>query len=224
MNARPFADSMLALIGLGGAEIVLLAALVLIFWGARKLTELGRSMGRRREDSSPIPTNWAKDLLLTITQGFGVGRIPFAPGTFGSLVGLLWFTLLVSTGNFWFYLAGTILGLAFSVWCCGVAEEILHQTDPPAVVLDEITALPVCFLPWTASIWFHQGVLPSPESFFLSINLAATAAIFLLFRFFDVAKPWPIRQSQRLPGGWGVTVDDLLAALCVALITLPFVK
>ncbi len=115
-------------------------------------------------------------------------------------------------------------GLGLSVWLCGAAEKILQQTDPPSVVLDEITALPVCFLPWTASVWFHQGFLPPPEHFFRSTNVAITAAIFVLFRVFDVLKPWPIRQSQRLPGGWGVTVDDFLAALCVALIILPFLK
>ncbi len=161
-------------------------------------------------------------LVVWVAEGLGVGRIPLAPGTFGSLVGLLWFALLLATGDFWLYLGGTILGLALSVWCCGAAEKILRQTDPPSVVLDEITALPVCFLPWTASAWFHRGSLPPPESFFLSRNLAITAAIFLLFRGFDVVKPWLIRRSQRLPGGWGITVDDLLSALCVALITLPF--
>jgi phosphatidylglycerophosphatase A len=146
--------------------------------------------------------------------------MPGAPGTWGSLVGLLWLMLLVAPRNFWLYLAGTAAGLALSVWLCGAAEKILRQTDPPSIVLDEIAALPVCFLPWIAVAWFHAGSLPKPASFFCLGNLACTVILFGLFRFFDVAKPWPVRQSQRLPGGWGITVDDLLAAIYVALISL----
>ncbi len=165
-----------------------------------------------------------KGLLLWIAQGFGIGRIPAAPGTFGSILGLLWTALLLGTGQAWGFFGGAIAGLACSVWFTDRAEKILGRTDPSSVVLDEITALPVCFVPWTASAWFHQGSLPPPESFFLSRSLVITSAIFLLFRGFDVVKPWLIRRSQRLPGGWGVTVDDLLSAVCVALITLPFLR
>ena len=223
MDARPSIDWLLALLPWGGAEIILILALFLILLGARKLTELARALSGGPGDASQILADLMKDVVLGFAQGFGAGRIPGAPGTFGSLVGLLWFALLVATGNFWLYLTWTILGFAFSVWCCGLAEPLLNQTDPPSVVLDEIVAIPVCFLPWTASAWIHQGTLPPPEWFFTSTNLVFTSAIFVLFRTFDIVKPWPIRQSQRLPGGWGVTVDDVLAALGVALITLPFV-
>jgi phosphatidylglycerophosphatase A len=160
--------------------------------------------------------------VLWLAQGFGVGRIPFAPGTFGSLVGLLWFALLLRTGNLWLYVAGTVCGLALAVWLCGTAEKILKQSDPSSVVLDEIAALPLCFLPWVASAWFRDGPLPALE-IFLVHGWIQTAILFVLFRLFDVLKPWPLRQSQRLPGGWGVTIDDVLAAAYVALISLPFV-
>jgi phosphatidylglycerophosphatase A len=154
--------------------------------------------------------NW---LVLWVAQGFGAGRIPFAPGTFGSLVGLLWFFLLLQTGNFWLYLLGTILGLALSVWVCGKAERILNQTDPGSIVLDEIAAMPLCFVLSLAMPWFQRHELPAP-------SWQLTGIIFVLFRICDIAKPWPIRRSQKLPGGWGVTVDDALAALYVAALSL----
>jgi phosphatidylglycerophosphatase A len=151
-------------------------------------------------------------LVLWIAQGFGAGRIPFAPGTCGSLIGLLWFFVLLRTGNFWFYLAGTLFGLALSVWLCGKAERILNQTDPGSIVLDEITAMPLCFVVWVGT---HQH-WPTVESFVGPRTWLLTALVFAVFRILDIAKPWPIRRSQKLPGGWGVTVDDALAALYTA--------
>lgn len=153
-------------------------------------------------------------LIVFVAQGFGVGRIPWAPGTFGSVVGLGWFALMLATGDIWLFALGTILGLAASVWFCGKAEKILGQTDPGSVVLDEIAAMPVCFISWV--LFFHHSRLVSPAEFILQ-DLMMTAVIFVLFRFFDVVKPWPIRQSQKLVGGWGITVDDLLAAVYVNL-------
>jgi phosphatidylglycerophosphatase A len=155
-----------------------------------------------------------------IAQGCGVGRVPVAPGTFGTLPGLLWFVLLLLPGRFWLFLAGLLLGLAVSVWLCGAAEKVLHQTDPPSVVLDEITAVPICFLPWVIDLWLNHGTMPQPQVFFQAHTWWLTALLFALFRCFDILKPWPIRQSQRLPGGWGVTVDDVLAALCVAMVSM----
>jgi phosphatidylglycerophosphatase A len=148
-------------------------------------------------------------VVLWVAQGFGSGRIPLAPGTFGSLVGLLWFFLLLQTGNLWLYLLGTVMGLGLSVWVCGEAERILHQTDPGSIVLDEITAMPLCFVVWIAPEWVVQNELGMP-------GWQVITVIFVLFRIMDIAKPWPIRRTQRLPGGWGVTVDDALAAMYVA--------
>lgn len=151
-------------------------------------------------------------LVLFVAQGFGVGRIPFAPGTFGSVVGLGWFALLLAPGNLWFFIGGTLLGLAASVWLCGAAEKILGQTDPGSVVWDEIAVIPVCFAGWVGLGFQSEGYMPPLAQFFAGENLLLTSAIFLAFRLFDVWKPWPVRQSQLLPGGWGVTMDDLLAA------------
>lgn len=156
-------------------------------------------------------------LILWVAQGFGAGRIPVAPGTFGSLIGLLWFFLLIKTGGLWGYLGGTIAGLALSVWLCGKAERILKQTDPSSIVLDELAAMPVCFLPWTLRFWVRDGQWPNPEDFWNANGWVGLLIIFILFRLFDIAKPWPIRRSQSLAGGWGVTMDDVLAAIYVGL-------
>lgn len=154
-------------------------------------------------------------LILFVAQGFGVGRIPFAPGTFGSVVGLGWFALLLATGNLWLFALGTIIGLVASVWFCGQAEKILGQTDPGSVVLDEIAAMPVCFGVWVWAASGPSGKLLSLTDFLLCAPWWFGFGIFLAFRLFDIWKPWPIRQSQKLPRGWGVTVDDLLAAAYV---------
>jgi len=153
--------------------------------------------------------------ILWIAQGFGIGRIPFAPGTFGSLVGLLWFAVLLLPGNIWFGLGGVLAAIFLSVWLCGAAEKILNRTDPGSVVLDEIVAVPLCFAVWVGEYLSRHGILPAPEYFFSRDAWLWTLAVFAAFRFFDVIKPWPVRQSQRLTGGWGVTIDDLLAALYV---------
>ena len=151
-------------------------------------------------------------MKLWVAQGFGVGRIPVAPGTFGSVAGLLWFALLLMTGSVWLFIAGTIAAIALSVWLCGEAERALGQRDPGSVVLDEIAAIPVCFLGWAAVLAGKTGELPGAAHFFSAQTWPLTLGVFVAFRFFDVAKPWPVFQSQSLPGGWGVTIDDVLAA------------
>jgi phosphatidylglycerophosphatase A len=158
--------------------------------------------------------------LLWLAQGFGIGRIPVAPGTFGSVVGLGWFALLLLTGNFWLFLAGTIAGLALSVWVCGVGEKVLKQKDPSSVVFDEIAAIPICFTGWIGILIWKTGSFPAPEFFLSKQNLLPTLGVFAAFRFFDVLKPWPVRQSQSLVGGWGVTIDDALAAVYVNVVVL----
>ena len=68
---------------------------------------------------------------------------------------------------------------------------------------------------WVSQHLAQQGVMPAPEYFFSRGVWPLTVAVFATFRLFDIAKPWPVRQSQKLPGGWGVTVDDALAAIYV---------
>jgi phosphatidylglycerophosphatase A len=159
--------------------------------------------------------NWK----LWIAQGFGIGRIPVAPGTFGSVLGFGFLALLLCSHSWWVVSGGSVLAIALSIWFCGEAEKILREKDPSSVVLDEVVAIPFCFCWWLALVYVfydYKGVgpaFPAPE------NLLhwPTLVVFGLFRLFDVWKPWPVKQSQSLPGGFGVTVDDLLAAVYVNL-------
>jgi phosphatidylglycerophosphatase A len=158
--------------------------------------------------------------LVWIAQGFGIGRIPIAPGTFGSIIGLAWFALLLAPGRLWTLLLGIVVGLALSVWLCGVAEKELRQKDPGSVVLDEITAVPVCFLATVGFAAWKSGSLPDFGYFLCGHRWLWIVVVFAAFRLFDVLKPWPVRQSQSLPGGWGITIDDVLAALYVNLVVI----
>jgi phosphatidylglycerophosphatase A len=157
---------------------------------------------------------------LWIAQGFGIGRIPVAPGTFGSLLGVVWFGLLLTAGSLWLFVAGTIARIGISVWLCGAAEHALGQKDPGSVVLDEIAAMPVAFFAWVAIELWQTDKLPPFADFFSSRTWPLTLGVFVAFRFFDVAKPWPVYQSQSLPGGWGVTIDDVLASVYVNVVVL----
>ena len=142
------------------------------------------------------------------------------PGTFGSLLGLAWFVLLIAPRNVWLFGLGACVAAGASVWFCGAAEKILRQTDPGSVVLDEIVAMPLCFVAWMGVYFRDHQQAPGLDHFFADGHWVWTVGIFAAFRLFDIAKPWPVRQSQTLPGGWGVTIDDLLAAAYVNFCTL----
>ena len=230
---------------IGGWEVILMLTVILILLGAKGLPPLikglGQGIGEFRKAMDEVNREIRRavrgdteesegtrrdsfSIRLFVAQGFGVGRIPFAPGTFGSFLGLLWFAMLIATGSFWAYLAGAIEGIAFSIWLCDDAEKILGENDPPSVVLDEIIAIPFCFLPWVFREWLRYDALPPASYFFCGHQLWLTLVVVALFRVFDIWKPWPVRQIERLPGGWGVTADDLLAAVYVALILIFFVR
>jgi phosphatidylglycerophosphatase A len=147
-----------------------------------------------------------KWITVSLAQGLGIGRIPWAPGTWGSILGLGWYWLLIrlAPDPSWFFLTAGLAALA-SIWICGQAELILKQQDPSSVVLDEIVALPFCF-----SLTL-SGASTHPSHFWREAS-----AGFVLFRLFDITKPPPIRQLQNLHGGLGVVIDDLAAALVSA--------
>ena len=163
-------------------------------------------------------------LIILIAQGLGTGRSPVMPGTVGSLLGLPVFILLLMPGSFQFFVGSLLVLGVTSVWLCGRAETLLGQRDPGSVVFDEIIALPLCFAGWVSSLYFANGSMPEWVYFFKGTNWFLSVVVFLLFRFFDIVKPWPIGSSQSLPGGWGVTIDDLLAALYVNLFSVIFIK
>ena len=159
---------------------------------------------------------------LWIAEGFGTGRVPKAPGTAGSLVGIPWLLVLLLAGSPIVFFVGMGLGAILSVWLCGEGERISGKHDPGSIVIDEIIAIPMCLIAWLVSVWVENAEWPGfsivqqPESWLV------IGAAWVLFRVFDIWKPWPIRQSQVFAGGFGVTIDDVLAAVYVNLVMLPF--
>jgi phosphatidylglycerophosphatase A len=137
-------------------------------------------------------------LLLFLAEGFGFGRMPVAPGTFGSLPGVLlcWGGLELQAGAavcvaIWLFLFLTGIPL------CRIAAELREKHDPGSIVWDEITAFALL-----AAVTAHGWQ-------WLVLG-------FILFRIFDIGKPWPVRRFERLPGGLGIMADDQIAGVYAA--------
>jgi len=151
-------------------------------------------------------------ILLWVAQGFGVGRIPVAPGTFGSVLGILWSLLLCWSGSLILYSIFTFAGLGLCVWISHHSERIMGEKDPGSVVIDEIAAVPLCFLPTLCIDALRGEPFPTAEGLLKEWHGAWIVLAFLLFRAFDIYKPGPIAKLQNLPRGWGITADDVAAA------------
>lgn len=135
-----------------------------------------------------------------VAFGFGAGLAPVAPGTFGTLVALpLWFLMCWLPPDF--YLAITLLLFVFGCWVCGRSAKLLGVHDYGGIVFDEIVGFLVAALPLLSSFGLRDG------------HLAGwLVAAFVLFRIFDVLKPWPIGVlDRRVRGGSGIMLDDLIA-------------
>ena len=140
-----------------------------------------------------------RDPVHWLAFGFGTGLLPKAPGTFGSLPGLLlaWLTLPLALE--WRLAVALALILA-GIWICGESARRLGIHDHPGIVWDEITGM-------------YLTLLVAPT------QIAFWALAFGLFRLFDIWKPWPIRDlDHRLAGGVGIMLDDLVAALYAAIL------
>jgi phosphatidylglycerophosphatase A len=152
-----------------------------------------------------------KDRIARLAAtGLATGYSPVAPGTAGSLLALLVLWFLHPAGPV-FLLLGLGLLFPLGVWASGRVEREEVQKgrkhDPSIVNIDEIMGMgmSVIFLPGSASrMWLFAG--------------------FLLFRFFDIVKPFPIDRSQRLPGGWGIMMDDVIAGIYANIILQALVR
>lgn len=156
--------------------------------------------------------------VVTIAQGGGLGRLPRAPGTWGSAGGLLLFALLARAPHFGLYLLASGALAALAVPLCHRAAQILGAPDPASVVLDEMVAIPIAFSGLAYGLYMPSEAPPALSGERWTIG----CAIFLLFRILDIWKPLGIHRLQSLPGGWGIVVDDLAAGACAALLTLPW--
>lgn len=125
---------------------------------------------------------------------FGLGYAPVAPGTVASGVALfLAWPLAIWQGRFALLLAG-ILASAIGAWACELYSREKGEADPSECVIDELAGQ------WIACAFAP----PFVPAFLLS---------FVLFRIFDIWKPWPISAAERLPGGFGIMADDIVAGL-----------
>ena len=152
------------------------------------------------------PENLARTVLTDpvhfLAFGFGTGLAPFAPGTFGSLPGLLLFWLTLDFGLYVQLAIASALAIS-GIWICGESARRIGVHDHGGIVWDEIAGMYVTLLiaPLTWQGW---------------------AVAFVLFRVMDIVKPWPIRDlDHRIHGGVGIMLDDLVAAL-YALVLLAF--
>jgi phosphatidylglycerophosphatase A len=133
-------------------------------------------------------------LIVGVATGGFIGFIPFAPGTFGSLFGIPVYYIMahLPTAAAFFFLAGLI---SLAIWIAGKGERALGAKDPGCIVIDEIAGMAVTFF----AIPFH-------------LYLALTG--FIVFRIFDILKPFPIRYlEKRFTGGLGVVIDDVAAGI-----------
>jgi len=141
-------------------------------------------------------------LAVLLATWFGCGLSPKAPGTAGSLAAVLIAAILHRYAGFsgWHYLALTAACFLPAVWCANVTANALRIKDPQVVVIDEVLGQ------WLALAGARE------------LTPAAFVAGFALFRLFDIWKPWPARQLEALPGGWGINADDLVAGIYAALV------
>jgi len=147
-------------------------------------------------DKSSCKGNWLKSLPLNLATLGAAGRMPKAPGTWGSLVAAILAPFLFLPLPIWGRIVVLLLLFPFGSWCAGKAEKSMCCKDPSCVVVDELWGQWITLLPLAVSDTFW--IIPA----------------FLFFRLFDITKPWPVRASERwLPGGWGIMIDDGLAGL-----------
>ena len=144
-----------------------------------------------------------------LTSCFGLGLLPVAPGTWGSIPPAIVFALLCQFGAppLSISILMAILVVAGAIVCVKLAPEAIAaagKRDPREVVADEFAGQAVTFLTIPLIVPTELG----------AARMWVIAGIgFLLFRIFDIAKPWPIRKLEELPQGWGVLADDLLAGV-----------
>jgi phosphatidylglycerophosphatase A len=134
-----------------------------------------------------------KRIAVVIASAAGLGYAPIAPGTVGSAAGVLIFFLT----SHWSLPTQVLLALgvtAVGVWASSVAAGHFGRSDPSQVVVDEVAGQLITLL-GTGATW--KGAIIG----------------FLLFRVFDIVKPWPANKLEALHGGWGIMADDVMAAI-----------
>ena len=149
-----------------------------------------------------VPVGALKQPVHLLALGFGAGLAPVAPGTFGSVVGLLFALALAPFGTA-VLLGATLVASVAGIWICGESARRLGVHDHPSIVWDEVAGMMLAMVAAPPTWW-------------------GAALAFGLFRLFDVWKPWPIREIDHgLHGGAGIMLDDMMAAAFAVLVLLP---
>ena len=125
---------------------------------------------------------------------FKIGHLPIAPGTWGSLAAVISWWLWLQYLNPLVFIVLIITIFIIGVFATNIIIDHTDEKDPSRVVIDEV-----------AGQWL--GLLMLPDS------VLYISGSFILFRFLDILKPWPIRQLEQFPKGWGIMLDDMLAGL-----------
>lgn len=150
------------------------------------------------------PRQILSDPVLFLAFGFGSGLAKKAPGTFGTLsaIPVYW---LFAQADLLVYSLLTLIVTVVGVWICGIAAEKLDEHDFGGIVWDEIAGFLI-------TMWL------------VSITWQTIIAGFILFRFFDILKPWPIKWLDRqVKGGFGIMIDDVLAGVFAGVLLLLLV-
>ena len=152
----------------------------------------------------PIPRlPRALDLLAF---GFGTGRSPKAPGTAGSALAVLWFAALASMPQA-FYAGWVVVAALLGIIICGEAAKAMGVHDHPGIVWDEFVGQWIALMPLVP--FYHWDLH----------HVLAVLLGFVLFRVFDIWKPWPVRWAdRRVHGGLGIMLDDLIAGVMAAIV------
>lgn len=135
-----------------------------------------------------------KYLIDLFATGLYAGKIPLAPGTWGTAVGVLFYWAIRGLPDH-AYVATTVVFILFAVWVSNLAQGIYKQRDPQKVVIDEIAGFLV-------TMAFHKPLI------------STVVCAFVLFRIFDIVKPWPARWAERhFSDGRGIVFDDVFAGV-----------
>ena len=150
----------------------------------------------------------ATDYLALAISTWGVGYLPLMPGTYGSLVAVGIFLGLtqIAKGNALVavVLVSIVVVTFAGIWAAARTEDLSNRKDPRKVVVDEVAGQLISLFPLTL---------------FAQWSIVAVIISFILFRFFDIVKPYPAGRLEALEGGLGVMCDDLVAGVYAAVIT-----
>jgi len=135
---------------------------------------------------------------------FGSGLIKPAPGSWGSLAALPFAYFLIHFNNITLYVIVTAVVFFIGMWATAIYSAQAQKEDASEIVIDEVVGQWIALWPWL---------------FLVQPSIWGYVAAFLLFRFFDILKPWPISLADRRHDAWGVMLDDVVAGLMAALVS-----